>query len=226
MPTYLCWLVALGLSAPAIKRKISQDIWYILTCIFSSTQWEGKAASGSCGEKEKITSEDTGTASFAWPNKADIAQYSEDIPPKPQHSWIWTPLCHPLPEQSQHLSLRTESLDLVPHQIFTFRVEIIKLCYSNSVLKNNICFLTENILIQQDLRKPLPSHSMLESQLDVGYWDPGKYILKLTLKKKTNKNKLCLDNKDNFPWQDITCSASRAQGAVVSSWKKIVLFWT
>lgn len=41
----------------------------------------------------------------------------------------------------------------------------------------------ENMLIQQELRKPLPSHSLLESQLDAGYWDAGKHILKLTLKK-------------------------------------------
>lgn len=152
MPGCLCLLAALGLSAPAIRRKIGQDIWYTLTHIISSsTQWEGGKSSFKelWWKREKITHEDTAIASFAWPNKADIAHYSEDIPPKPQHSWTWTPLCHPLPKQS-HLNLTAEILVLVPDLIFTFHVEIIKLCYSNTLLQNSICLLAENMLIQRE----------------------------------------------------------------------------
>lgn len=45
------------------------------------------------------------------------------------------------------------------------------------------------MLIQQEhtSRKPLPSRSLLESQLDAGYWGPGKYMSQPTLKKKKQK---------------------------------------
>lgn len=47
-------LIALGLSAPAIKRKISQDIWHTLThIVFSSTQWRGKKQLQAAAVKER-----------------------------------------------------------------------------------------------------------------------------------------------------------------------------
>lgn len=80
------------------KNRPRYLIYINLYHLFSHPMRRKKAASGSCGEKEKKITHDTGIARFAWPHKAHMAHYSEGIPPKPQHSWTWTPLCHPLPE--------------------------------------------------------------------------------------------------------------------------------
>lgn len=149
---------------------------------------------------------DTAIASFGWPCKADTAHYSEDIPPKPQHSWTCILLWLPFTRIVTTFQLESRKIRFGSSPVFYLshgnnKVLLLKHC----ARENSTCFPMEKVPIHSRahiLRKPLLSHTyrvLLESQLVPGYRGPGKNI-----SNPTKKSKPYLDNR-------LFCLASGAQ---------------